>query len=206
MAWVVVGLSGCPVCGNPKPVATQAFCSRTCSNRSRSSRVEVACETCKKTFRRPRSHVARVSKSFCSQKCNGKSKERQVERMCVVCSSPFSVSVSYVDRLETCEKPECRRARLGERNSNWKGGVHKSRRPEWSSKRYQEWRRAVFTRDDYVCQMCGCRGGDLNADHIMPWAFFLELRYELSNGRTLCVPCHRSIFKEVFSWRGCAAS
>jgi 5-methylcytosine-specific restriction endonuclease McrA len=30
----------------------------------------------------------------------------------------------------------------------------------------------------------------LEADHIKPWAYFPSLRFELSNGRTLCRPCH----------------
>ncbi len=49
-----------------------------------------------------------------------------------------------------------------------------------------EWRKAVFKRDDYTCQECGIRGTYLEADHIKPFAFFPELRTELSNGRTLC--------------------
>lgn len=52
------------------------------------------------------------------------------------------------------------------------------------------WRNAVFARDDFTCQMCGERGGYLEADHIKPFAFFPELRHELDNGRTLCRPCH----------------
>lgn len=56
---------------------------------------------------------------------------------------------------------------------------------------YQNWRRAVFARDGYVCQSCGQRGGRLNADHIRPWVSHPDLRYEVSNGRTLCAPCHR---------------
>ena len=54
----------------------------------------------------------------------------------------------------------------------------------------KEWREAVFQRDDFTCQMCGIRGTYLEADHIKPWAFFPDLRFELSNGRTLCRPCH----------------
>jgi len=54
----------------------------------------------------------------------------------------------------------------------------------------KEWRKKVFERDDYTCQMCNIRGSYLEADHIKPWAYFPELRYELTNGRTLCRPCH----------------
>lgn len=60
------------------------------------------------------------------------------------------------------------------------------KRPE-----YIAWRKAVFERDNYTCQMCSQRGGELQADHIKPFAFFPELRTELSNGRTLCKDCHR---------------
>lgn len=53
------------------------------------------------------------------------------------------------------------------------------------------WRKAVFERDDYTCQACGIRGVKLEADHDLPFQFFPDLRFELLNGRTLCVPCHR---------------
>ena len=56
---------------------------------------------------------------------------------------------------------------------------------------YKAWRVAVFKRDDYTCQMCGEKGKQLQADHIKKYADFPELRLELSNGRTLCVPCHK---------------
>lgn len=73
---------------------------------------------------------------------------------------------------------------------NWKGGTSRDRR--MGDPDYRDWRKAVFGRDDYTCQMCGVRGGQLNADHIKTWRDNPELRYELSNGRTLCVECHRS--------------
>lgn len=56
---------------------------------------------------------------------------------------------------------------------------------------YKNWRRNVFQRDDYTCVLCQKKGTRLNADHIKPWALFPELRYEISNGRTLCISCHR---------------
>lgn len=56
---------------------------------------------------------------------------------------------------------------------------------------YRLWRESVFKRDDFTCQECGKRGGELHADHIKPWKSHPELRYDVSNGRTLCVQCHR---------------
>lgn len=56
---------------------------------------------------------------------------------------------------------------------------------------YREWRIAIFERDNYVCQICKVRGGELQADHIKPWAYFPDLRLSIDNGRTLCVECHR---------------
>ena len=58
---------------------------------------------------------------------------------------------------------------------------------------YQGWRKAVFERDDYTCQMCGARGCELNAHHIMPFAGHPSLRYEIDNGVTLCKRCHKEV-------------
>jgi len=58
---------------------------------------------------------------------------------------------------------------------------------------YRKWRKDVFKRDDYSCRRCGKRGGKLNAHHIKPFAQYPKLRFELSNGITLCEPCHRQI-------------
>lgn len=60
---------------------------------------------------------------------------------------------------------------------------------------YRLWRESVFKRDNWTCQWCGVRSGNgkkviLHADHIKPFAYFPDLRLELSNGRTLCRSCH----------------
>ena len=78
----------------------------------------------------------------------------------------------------------------GKNNPNWKGGITPLIRKIRNSSEYKNWRMLVFKRDDYTCQDCGVRGCELAADHIKPFAFFPELRFELSNGRTLCKPCH----------------
>lgn len=68
---------------------------------------------------------------------------------------------------------------------------------EWrTTKEYKEWRQAVFERDEFTCQICNQVGGVLNAHHINPFAKFEELRFEVSNGQTLCEPCHKNIHKK----------
>lgn len=73
---------------------------------------------------------------------------------------------------------------------------HQIDRSERYSVKAKHWRDEVFKRDNYTCIWCGIRSGKgvgevrLEADHIKPWAFFPDLRYEVSNGRTLCRKCH----------------
>ena len=60
------------------------------------------------------------------------------------------------------------------------------------------WRKAVFERDDYTCQMCGKRSGNginviLHPHHIKRFADYPELRFDVNNGITLCKECHSKV-------------
>lgn len=61
---------------------------------------------------------------------------------------------------------------------------------------YQNWRKAVYKRDNYTCQSCGKKGTTLNAHHIKAWKLFPKLRYDISNGVTLCEKCHKDYHKK----------
>lgn len=56
--------------------------------------------------------------------------------------------------------------------------------------RYKDWRKAVFERDRYLCCRCGAKGSILRPHHIFEWSEFIALRYDITNGETLCVECH----------------
>ena len=81
------------------------------------------------------------------------------------------------------------------------------------SDKYRKWRKQIFERDDYTCQKCEKRGCQIHADHINPFSVILRdlvsvfpdkdndflyqksilfaPLWDLENGRTLCVGCHR---------------
>ena len=79
----------------------------------------------------------------------------------------------------------------GKNHWNWKGGITPR---SLNSIEHKQWRKAVFERDNYTCQMCGDdSGGNLQAHHIFEFAKYKVLRFEVYNGQTLCKKCHRSI-------------
>lgn len=100
--------------------------------------------------------------------------------------------------VQTCEKHGVRNLRefvravpRGPAHYRWLGGITPEMQEARNSPQAKAWRCAVFARDDHTCVICHKRGGDLEADHIEPFAVALELRFDLDNGRTLCKPCHR---------------
>lgn len=79
----------------------------------------------------------------------------------------------------------------GESHWNWKGGITSTKKKIFRSLEYKLWRIEVFERDNYTCQECGKVGGKIQADHIKRWADFPEVVFDLKNGQTLCIDCHR---------------
>lgn len=79
----------------------------------------------------------------------------------------------------------------GEKSHSWQGGLTPIHLKERRGLKYKQWRIAVFARDNATCQKCGQRGGKLQVDHDLPFAIYPDLRFEVLNGQTLCVPCHQ---------------
>jgi hypothetical protein len=61
-----------------------------------------------------------------------------------------------------------------------------------------QWRKLVFQRDNFVCNICGKNGG-VNAHHKDSWDLSKDRRYDLSNGITLCRSCHKK-FHMFYGW------
>ena len=90
----------------------------------------------------------------------------------------------------------------GPLNPRWAGGVGRSAGRSKGDPSVAAWRRAVFARDKYACRLCDIRpteSGKLCAHHRVPWSVAPELRFEVDNGVTLCVDCHRIIHETAGS-------
>jgi len=80
--------------------------------------------------------------------------------------------------------------RSGEAHHAWKGGISSELNRLRQTPEYKEWRKSVFERDNWTCQDCGQRGGELNAHHIKSFAENEDLRFDVDNGETLCKEHH----------------
>lgn len=63
--------------------------------------------------------------------------------------------------------------------------------------RHKKWASEVKNRDLYTCQICFAHGVYLHSHHLNSWNSFVEGRYDVSNGITLCHECH-SRFHFIF--------
>lgn len=84
----------------------------------------------------------------------------------------------------------------GTKHWNWQGGISSEQHKRYSLEG-KEWRRNIFSRDNFTCKICGKKGGKLHAHHIKPFSKFKDLRFINDNGITVCVDCHKEIHKTI---------
>ena len=175
----------------PNAKKTGRYCSRMCSNKNQRMSPGViamgrahrknnlrgkmyACGSCgKEVYRYPK--VTRNNKTgqyFCSRTC-------------------FNFGFVFSEELRAKIANSLIGRYVGPLSPNWRGGISKGHREGYVSHRYSAWVLAVFRKDRFTCVFCGAYGSKIVADHIFPWCLFPELRYDITNGRTLCDSCHK---------------
>jgi 5-methylcytosine-specific restriction protein A len=64
---------------------------------------------------------------------------------------------------------------------------------DYNDPSYKQFRLNVLKRDKFTCQMCNSKKRRLNVHHIIKWSSAASLRFDTSNGITLCSSCHKKI-------------
>ena len=106
--------------------------------------------------------------------------------------TPWNRGIKYSEELRLILS----NAQKGEKSHLWRGGLTKKNQIIRGSAEYKIWREKVFERDNWTCIECGARSGKgekvyLQADHIKPFSIHPELHFDIKNGRTLCIDCHK---------------
>lgn len=175
----------CPGCGLReirKTRQTSIYCSRVCWLKNRAGQYlktgkEITCIVCSSTVYR---RGAWTDKKFCSRVCYEKSRAVSMKacRWCNVSFIPKNKISMFCSRQ--CSK-------RGALNPHWRGGIEQ--RKILSDDK--AWRTAVFERDSYTCAACGQYGGKISAHHKDAYHWCKDRRFDVSNGVTLCLSCHR---------------
>lgn len=106
------------------------------------------------------------------------------------CGNVFFTTVKQLHKGKTCCNECSYINKCGENNYLYDSSRgDKERDRERSCIR--KWRNEVYQRDDYTCQKCGKRGGNINAHHINGYSWDRKNRLNINNGITLCEECHK---------------
>lgn len=187
----------------------------------------IKCFSCGAELKKPQSHIK--EKNFCNHHCYSKYKsvkwtDKNNPRWsggnllitCQICGKERQEKRHGLnwDNAKYCSI-KCAAKDRGKNNRqenhhNWKGGkLIRTASPVRRTAKYKQWKNTVLKRDDYTCQKCFTRGGELHPHHLERLADLVEKYitenkqinvdddyfYDLNNGQTLCKKCHRKTFK-----------
>jgi 5-methylcytosine-specific restriction endonuclease McrA len=119
----------------------------------------------------------------------------QREKSCQQCGKTFAIGSQPITSFKTrkfCSKPCADRGGFryeGKNHPNWKEETRRKHRRG----KHGAWARAVISRDKATCRHCGISGVQLHAHHVKPYDKFPAIRWDLSNGMTLCFRCHLAV-------------
>ena len=184
-------------------------------------KIKRICLNCKKDFEVFNRTIKRGHGKFCSLLCKynymrgEKSpvwKGGNIENICEHCGLIYKARrIPYIKgESKFCSLDCLHKHKIRENHSQWKGGVTSFMISIRTSRQYELWRKSVFIRDNYTCQKCGRKSGNgktiiLEAHHKKHFAKIVEENnlitmsdaikcnelWNVSNGITLCIKCHR---------------
>ena len=152
------------------------------------------CEVCGSPFTvKPyRAETAR----FCSDRCRLVGLWQQLRGRkysgewctCRQCGARFWVQRHTLERVDRRQGRFCSKVCMDKSREALPGEDGETGR-HWTA-RYKRWREAVVERDRGLCSACGDVVAKPHVHHKFAWAQFPALRYEVSNGVTMCKRCH----------------
>ncbi len=179
--------------------------------------VKRICKCCKKEFQALVDNIKRGFGNYCSKTCSNKANKlgfKKGHKLSEEAKKKISIRMkekrikppSNLGKKFPNRKKPSKITWRGENHGNWKGGITPLEVLIRSSFKNRQWRSDIFTRDNFTCQDCG-RKERLETHHIKPLfeiikdyniktledADVCEELWNLNNGTTLCISCHKKI-------------
>lgn len=197
----------CDVCGKQIEIVFSRYkknkhnyCSTECQSKGKTlfyngknsplyKRSIVKCEVCGKKIEVNQYDCKHQKHFYCSNKCRIEGYKKIFKGE----NNPF-----YGIKHNESTKNKISQANQGKEAWNkghkvpWKTDEEREKDRSLYGDKYNEWRNAVYVRDNYICQCCGNnKGGNLNAHHLNGYAWCKDERLDVNNGITLCEECHK---------------
>jgi hypothetical protein len=185
---------------------TQKYCTRECFylhvKKINENKTNVNCDICNKAFYKKPAKIKTSKGNYCSVECTNKSFElpKYIQESCTHCHKSFErkrINRPKNKELRFCS-PQCSNEYNGKfnRGSNHFNFNNNLTNEERIYKRdtYEniKWRISIFKKDEYTCKVCSQKGGDLNAHHFENYSTNKEKRFDINNGVTMCLKCHKN--------------
>lgn len=139
-----------------------------------------------------------------SEKHKGKVKEKtsnwqggKVSKKCLYCNINYLVFNYRKDESKYCSRKCLASSKTGELSKNWKGGISSEDKKIRGGEEYNVWRKSVYARDQWTCKHCFKKQKHPVAHHIKTFKEYPDLRFDVSNGLTLCTSCHKKVHSDV---------
>lgn len=165
--------------------------------------MKLYCKYCGTEFYKTQSQITNGEGKFCSKNCYTGSmkgidlfalrgvKKAQKSRIrvtinCKVCNKEFESVPSQIGIRHFCSR-KCYMIEHKAKIINM--------RYLRDSKLYKIWRIKVYSRDNFTCQFCGKVGNGIEAHHIISIIDDITKIFDVNNGITLCIECHKLAHK-----------
>lgn len=165
--------------------------------------VELNCAECGAQFAvtRDRAETARYCSNDCRAAARGRAQQGEANprwqggvrtKVCAACGTEFHRGATGLKQWtdakfcsKKCADQEGGRLR-GPENPTFKPDARRRSR----SGAHSSWADRVLSRDGATCQECGARDVPMHAHHVKAFEKFPDLRFDVTNGITLCFACH----------------
>ena len=196
-----------------------SFCSNECrylwqtegfkgENNPHFSANKCKCDICGKEFLRNKSQYNAHEHHYCSKECankgfskyhTGKDNIRytRLTLKCEMCGKEYTTNPFEYKKGEhhycsrKCHNEGQKIYNVGKNNPNWNPELtDEERKDKRKYKEYEDWRKEVFKKYDYTCQLSGQKGYKLVVHHLNSYHWDKEHRTDVDNGIVITEKLH----------------